>query len=77
MSTPPTIIIIKHNNNKVKKDEKEMNKKLFFFFFSILVRTGSKMEQYYLHVTKIIRFGISHKGGFLCLVCQMCQIFVI
>ena len=76
MSTPPTIIIIKHNNNKVKKDEKEMNKKIFFFFYySCSYR--SKMEQYYLHVTKIIRFGISHKGGFLCLVCQMCQIFVI
>ena len=44
-----------------------MNKKLFFLAFLFVFR-------YCSHVTKIMRFGISHKGGFLCLVCQMCQI---
>ena len=38
-----------------------MNKKLFFF--SILVR--SKIERYCSHVTKIMKFGTSHKADFL------------
>ena len=33
------------------------------------------MEKYSLHMAKIMKFKISHNGGFLCLVCQMCQIF--
>ena len=57
-----------------EKWERKQNKKIIKTYATV-VRIVANLWGYCSHVAKIIRFGTSDKGGFLCLVCQMCQIF--